>query len=110
MVCTLWGLYEWTIMLQGGCNAPAMHQCSMTDVLQDYIGKICHVYLNDIIIWSQTLEEHEQNCTIILEALWKARIQCNEAKSTLFATELCFLRHIMLGMCQGNSHLDSQLF
>ena len=64
-----WGLYEWTIMPQGGCNAPATHQCQMTDALQELIGKICHVYLDDIIIWSQTVEEHEQNCATVLEAL-----------------------------------------
>jgi hypothetical protein len=67
----------------------------MTDALQELIGKICHVYLNDIIIWSQTLEEHEWNCTAILKALRKASIYCNQAKTNLFATELCFLGHIV---------------
>ena len=62
-------LYEWTVMPQGGCNAPVMHQRRMTDALCEHIGKICHVYLDDIIIWSQTMEEHEQNCNAILEAL-----------------------------------------
>jgi Reverse transcriptase (RNA-dependent DNA polymerase) len=92
-----WGLYEWTVMPQGGCNALATHQCQMTDALRELIGKICHVYLHNIIIWSQTMEEHEQNCTAILEALQKASIYCNQAKSNLFATELCFLGHIISG-------------
>ena len=96
-VWTLWGLYEWTIMPQGGCNAPATHQRRMTDALREHIGKICHVYLDDIIIWSQTLEEHKQNCNTILEVFRKASIYCNEAKSTLFTTELCFLGHIVSG-------------
>ena len=82
-------------MPQGGCKAPATHQPRMTDMLWELIGKICHVYLDNIIIWSQTVEEHEQNCTTILEALQKANIYCNQAKSNLFATELCFLRHII---------------
>ena len=69
----------------------------MTNALQELIGKICHVYLNDIIIWSQTLEEHEQNCTTILEALRKASIYCNWVKSNLLATELYFLGHIISG-------------
>ena len=68
-VQTPWGLYEWTVMPQGGCNAPATHQCWMTNALRQHIGKICHVYLNDIIIWSQTIEEHTQNCELILDAL-----------------------------------------
>src|SRR6202790_4745266 len=94
---TPWGLYEWTVMPQGGCNAPATQQRRMTDALRELLGKICHVYLNDIIIWSQTLEEHEQNCTAVLKALRKARIYCNQVKSNLFATELCFLSHIISG-------------
>ena len=68
-VRTPWGLYEWTVMPQGGCNAPTTHQRQMTDALCQYIGKICHVYLDDIIIWSQTIEEHTQNCELILDAL-----------------------------------------
>ena len=96
-VQTPWGLYEWTIMPQGGCNAPATHQRRMTDALRKHIGKICHVYLDDIIIWSQTMGEHKQNCNTVLEALQNASIYCNKAKSMLFATELCFLGHIISG-------------
>ena len=70
----------------------------MTDALWELIGKICHVYLNDIIIWSQTVEKHEQNCTTVLEALKKASMYCNQAKSNLFTAELCFLSHIS-GAC-----------
>jgi RNase H-like domain found in reverse transcriptase len=69
----------------------------MTNMLRELISKICHVYLNDIIIWSQTLEEHEQNCATVLEALRKASIYCNQVKSNLFATESCFLGHIISG-------------
>lgn len=96
-VCTPLGLYEWTVMLQGGCNAPATHQQRMTDALREHIGKICHVYLDDIIIWSQSVEEHEQNVEAVLLALRKANIYCNAKKSTLFTTELTFLGHLISG-------------
>ena len=43
------------------------------------------------------MEEHKQNCTTVLEALCKASIYCNQVKSNLFATELCFLWHIISG-------------
>ena len=92
-VWTPWGLYEWTVMPMGGCNAPSTHQHHMTDALCELIGKICHVYLDDIIIWSQTVEEHEINVAKILEALWTANLFCNGAKMTLFAMEISFLGH-----------------
>jgi hypothetical protein len=69
----------------------------MSNTLQDLIGKICHVYLDNIIIWSQNMEEHKWNCTTVLEALCKANIYCNQAKSNLFATKLYFLGHNISG-------------
>ena len=90
---TPWGLYEWTVMPMGGCNAPSTHQRRMTDALRELIGRICHVYLDDIIIWSQSMEEHEINTAKVLEALRKANLFCNGSKSTLFSTEISFLGH-----------------
>ena len=92
-VRTPWGLYEWTVMPMGGCNAPSTHQRRMTDALRELIGRICHVYLDDIIIWSQTVEEHEINVAKVLEALRKANLFCNGAKTTLFSSEISFLGH-----------------
>lgn len=92
-VRTPWGLYEWVVMPMGGCNAPSTHQRRMTDALRELIGKICHVYLDDIIIWSQTIEEHEANISKVLEALRKANLFCNGSKTTLFTSEISFLGH-----------------
>jgi hypothetical protein len=67
----------------------------MTDALRELIGKICHVYLDDIVIWSATIEEHERNLESVLGALRKANLFCNAAKSTLFATQISFLGHLI---------------
>lgn len=88
-----WGLYEWTVMPMGGCNSPSTHQRRMTDALRDLIGNICHVYLDNIIIWSQTIEEHKANVAKVLEALLRDNLFCNGSKSILFSTELSFLGH-----------------
>ena len=90
-----WGLYEWVVMPMGGCNAPSTHQHQMTDALRDLIGKICHVYLDDIIIWSQTVEEHKANISKVLEALQKANLFCNSSKTTLLLTKISLLGHII---------------
>jgi hypothetical protein len=60
-VSTPFGLFEWTVMPMGLRNAPAIHQRRVTSALCPYIGKICHIYLDDIIIWSNTVEEHCDN-------------------------------------------------
>lgn len=92
-VHTPWGLYEWTVMPMGVRNAPAAHQRRMSTALRHLIGKICHVYLDDIIIWSQTLEEHEINVRKVLEALRAAHLFCSLKKTSLFNLEIDFLGH-----------------
>ena len=95
-IMTLFGLYEWVVMLMGCKNAPATHQQWMNQALRAYIGKICHVYLDDIVIWSCSVEEHQKNVRIILQALRDANLYCSMKKSQLFTTELDFLGHHIL--------------
>ncbi len=92
-ITTPFGLYEWTVMPQGCRNAPSTHQRRMYSALRQYIGNICHVYLDDIIIWSQTLEEHKQNVETILNALRKNNLFCSLKKTDLFCVDLTFLGH-----------------
>jgi hypothetical protein len=87
------GLHEWTVMPQGGRNAPATHQRRMFIALRGLIGKICHAYLDDIIIWSQTVAEHAKNVKLVLDALRKACLFCSPKKTSLFCTEIDFLGH-----------------
>jgi hypothetical protein len=90
---TPFGLWEWVVMPMGLRNSPATHQRRITMALHDLIGRICHVYLDDIIIWSQSLAEHEQNVSLVLEALQTAHLYCSLKKLTLFTTKLYFLGH-----------------
>ena len=91
------GLYEWLVMPMGLKNAPAIHQQRVTAVLRQHLGKICHIYLDDIVIWSQTLEEHERNVRLILQALREARLYINPDKTSLFCLEIDFLGHHISG-------------
>jgi hypothetical protein len=65
----------------------------MVNALCHLIGKICHVYLDDIIIWSDSIEEHLQNVCAVLLALRAANIYCSPKKTRLFCLELNFLGH-----------------
>jgi len=74
-------------------NSPAVHQRHVFAALRTLIGKICHVYLDDIIIWSDSLGEHERNINLVLETLRTASLYCSLKKSSLFCTEIDFLGH-----------------
>ena len=51
------------------------------------------VYLDDIVIWSNSLDEHIRNVQKIMEALQKAKLYVNEKKTKLFCYEINFLGH-----------------
>ena len=55
---TEWGLYECNVMSFGLTNAPATFKRMMTLILGSEIGKTCLVYLDDILIYSSTREQH----------------------------------------------------
>jgi len=57
--------------------------------------QICHVYLDDIIIWSSSIEEHLANVEAVLLALRKAHLYCSPKKMTLFCMEVTFLGHVI---------------
>jgi hypothetical protein len=85
-VSTPLGLYEWLVMPQGLKNAPAVQQRRVTAALREFIGKTCHVYLDDIVIWSEDVRA-------VFEALRKAGLYCNLKKTKLFQYEIDFLGH-----------------
>jgi hypothetical protein len=86
-------LYEWLIMPMGLKNAPAIHQCCVTAALRPFIGKICHIYLNNIMIWSDTVDEHECYVRAVLKALCDTWLYVNPDKTHLFCMEINFLGH-----------------
>ncbi len=92
-ITTPFGLYESMVMPQGCPNTPSTHQRWMYSALRPYIGSICHVYLDDIIIWSDSLDEHCCNIPIILDALRSNSLFCSLKKTDLFCTDLTFLGH-----------------
>jgi hypothetical protein len=82
-------------MPQGLCNAVATFQRYMNWVLQEYIGKFCAVYIDDIAIWSDSVEQHAVHVQLVLEKLREAGICASIKKSVLFADEIHFLGHVV---------------
>ncbi len=66
---TSWGYYEYNVMPFGLKGVPITFQRLMTKVLEPYLYEFVMVYLDDIIIFSQTMDEHIQHMRKVLEAL-----------------------------------------
>jgi Reverse transcriptase (RNA-dependent DNA polymerase) len=65
----------------------------VTNALRALIGKICHIYLDDIVIWSNSIDEHITNVRKVMEALCQAKLYVNEKKTKLSCYEIKFLGH-----------------
>src|SRR5436190_19763325 len=89
------GLYEFNVMPFGLCNAPGTFQRLMNFVLQDFLGKFVAVYLDDIIIYSRTFEQHIDHIQLIFEALRTATLKIKLKKGFFCFPNIAFLGYIV---------------
>ena len=68
---TLLGLFETLVMNFGLTNAPSTFQAFIMDTLRDYLDIFCVVYLDDILIFSRSQEEHDEHVKKVLNRLKK---------------------------------------
>jgi hypothetical protein len=64
-----YGLYEFTVMSFGLTNAPAYFMYMMNKVFMDYLDKFVVVFINDILVYSRSEEEHEGHLHLVLQNL-----------------------------------------
>lgn len=89
------GHYEFTRMPFGLKNAPSTFQRVMDNILKDLIGKVCLVYLDDIIIYSTSLQEHLEGITQVFRRLREANFKIQMDKCEFLRKEISFLGHII---------------
>lgn len=89
------GLWQFNVMPFGLCNAPATFERLMESVLKGLHWKTCLVYLDDVIIFSSTFDEHLRNLEEILQKLSNAGLKLSPKKCQLFRKEVKYLGHII---------------
>lgn len=92
---TPFGLFEWTVMPFGLCNAPGTFQTLMNRVLSDMINIYVLVYVDDILIFSKTWEEHLRHLRLVFERLRQQKLYCAVKKCMFGRTELPWLGHVI---------------
>ena len=89
------GLYQWEVMPFGMVNAPAIFSELMNDVLRGIQYKFTIAYLDDILIYSKTFEEHVEHVEAVFTRLRDARLKLKMSKCEFLKKEVNYLGHIV---------------
>jgi hypothetical protein len=92
---TQYGLYEYTVMSFGLTNAPTYFMYLMNKVFMEYLDKFVVVFIDDILIFSKTEEEHKKHLRLVLEKLRSNQLYSKFSKCEFWLTEVAFLGHVI---------------
>ncbi|GKC79481.1 putative reverse transcriptase domain-containing protein, partial [Tanacetum coccineum] len=92
---TRYGHFEFTVMPFGLTNAPAIFMDLMNHVCKPYLNKFVIVFIDDILIYSNSEEEHEVHLKTILDLLEKEKLYAKFSKCELWLKEVQFLGHVV---------------
>ncbi|GJZ51018.1 reverse transcriptase domain-containing protein, partial [Tanacetum coccineum] len=100
---TRYGHFEFTVMPFGLTNAPTIFMDLMNRVCRPYLDKFVIVFIDDILIYSKTREEHVEHLRLVLELLKKEKLYAKFSKCEFWLREVRFLRHVING---NGIHVD----
>ena len=92
---TPFGHYEYTVLSFGLANAPATFQAVMDRIFRPHIDKFVICYLDDILVYSKTLEEHLQHLRVVLDVLRQQQLYAKSSKCHWAQPQIEYLGHIV---------------
>ena len=92
---TRYGHFEFLVMPFGLTNAPAAFMDLMNRVFRPYLDQFVIVFIDDILVYSKTWEEHVQHLRIVLQTLREHQLYAKKEKCDFWLTEVKFLGHVI---------------
>ena len=101
------GFYEFTRMPFGLCNVPATFQRLMQNMLGELNLTYCIIYLDDVIVYGRTEEEHLERLRIVLERFREFNLKLKPSKCSFFQSEIVYLVHHVSkeGICPSDENI-----
>src|ERR1700736_6461478 len=92
---TRYGSYKFLVMPFGLTNAPSVFMQMMNSVLAEYIDRFVIVFIDDILIYSNSEEEHHEHVRMVLDKLREHQLHANSEKCHFYQQQIEFLGHIV---------------
>jgi hypothetical protein len=92
---TRYGHFEFLVMPFGLTNAPATFMHLMQQIFRKYLDDFVIVFLDDVLIYSKTREEHEKHVRTVLQVLRENQLYAKLSKCDFFKEEISFLGHVI---------------
>uniref|UniRef100_A0A0G4GEL8 Reverse transcriptase domain-containing protein n=1 Tax=Chromera velia CCMP2878 TaxID=1169474 RepID=A0A0G4GEL8_9ALVE len=86
-----YGTFEWLVMLFGYCNAPGISMRMINKTLRPLLDRCVIVFIDDLLIFSRTPEEHERDVEAVLQLVANESLYVKLSKCDWFRTEAKFL-------------------
>ena len=93
---TRYGHYEFQVMPFGLTNAPAAFMDLMNRVFQPYLDRFVIVFIDDILVYSSSSEEHSEHLRILLQTLRERQLYAKLSKCQFWLDRVAFLGHVIL--------------
>ena len=90
------GHFDFLVMAFGLSNAPTTFMTLMNRVFKKYLDKFVIVFIDDILIYSKTKEEHAEHLRLALEVLRNEKLYAKFSKCEFLLREVQFLRHVII--------------
>lgn len=89
------GHYEYTVMPFGLSNCPSVFQSFMNDVFRDMLDRWVIIYIDDILIYSNTMKEHVEHVRMVLQRMIQHRLYAKLEKCEFHQTQIAFLGYVI---------------
>ncbi|CAI5459853.1 unnamed protein product [Closterium sp. Yama58-4] len=90
-----YGHFKFGVLPFGLTNAPATFMGLMNDIFRPFLDRFVIVFLDDILIFNKSLEEHAQHLRIVLDTLRQHRLYAKLSKCTFARSNIGFLGHVI---------------